>query len=89
MTDKALERCPTCRGTKTLLSMGGMYKSCEACKGIGYIEPVTLSQVIDDMDYKLSKEMQNQVDKQDDNVVPKVIVKKQRKPRSPFKYQLA
>lgn len=33
----AYERCDSCRGTKVLLSLGGIYKDCSKCKGVGFI----------------------------------------------------
>jgi len=33
-----MQRCTICRGTKKVMGMGAIAKSCESCKGIGYIE---------------------------------------------------
>jgi len=33
-----LSRCTTCNGRKKTLQLGGLYKDCKACKGIGFVE---------------------------------------------------
>ncbi len=32
-----LVRCDSCEGKKNILSLGGMYKQCQPCLGIGWI----------------------------------------------------
>lgn len=38
-----IQRCATCRGTKKVLSLGMMERTCNACLGVGFIktEPET------------------------------------------------
>jgi len=33
-----LIRCKACGGKKRFLAMGGMYKDCKACAGVGWVE---------------------------------------------------
>ncbi len=34
----AIHICPTCKGKKLLLGMGGIMKECGLCKGIGHVK---------------------------------------------------
>ena len=36
------KRCPTCRGTKTIMGMGTISKRCESCNASGYIDETVL-----------------------------------------------
>lgn len=42
-----LLRCDSCKGTKSILGMGGMKKPCIQCKGIGWIETDTVTPKVD------------------------------------------
>lgn len=33
-----LIRCECCRGCKTVIGLGGMIKSCDACLGVGHVK---------------------------------------------------
>lgn len=33
-----LIRCECCRGCKTIVGLGGMIKSCDACLGVGHVK---------------------------------------------------
>lgn len=34
----AHKRCSRCRGTKSVITLGGLHKNCKVCNGIGYEE---------------------------------------------------
>lgn len=34
----SLIRCKKCRGTKKLMGMGGIYKNCDECNGVGQVD---------------------------------------------------
>lgn len=39
----AYDRCPSCKGKKTILALGNMTRKCPTCKGVGHVavvEPV-------------------------------------------------
>lgn len=33
----AYERCPSCKGKKTILAIGNMTRKCPTCKGVGHV----------------------------------------------------
>jgi hypothetical protein len=34
----ALDKCPSCKGRKSVMGMGMIVKNCSNCKGVGYVE---------------------------------------------------
>lgn len=65
-------RCWSCFGQKTILSLGGMRKTCTNCKGIGSIEQVgeleeinsvltSVSEAVDDNETVTVDKVENQV----------------------------
>ena len=35
-----IKRCPTCRGQKIVMGMGGLEHKCKPCAGIGHVERI-------------------------------------------------
>lgn len=38
MPNSNLIRCPACRGKKDVMGAGMIYRKCNACAGVGYVE---------------------------------------------------
>lgn len=74
-------RCPTCRGKKTILSMGMFEKKCTPCLGVGMVEVnVEESKLPSSEEYNKLTEEQSQTDYE--NFKEKLgAAKRGRKPR--------
>lgn len=49
----AYERCPSCKGKKTILAIGNMMRKCPTCKGVGHVAVAEHLEVIINNDHTL------------------------------------
>lgn len=45
---KSVIHCDICKGKKQLLGLGMIFRDCEACKGVGFVNPKVEEPVIEE-----------------------------------------
>lgn len=54
-----LVKCEACKGKKRILGMGGIYKDCKTCSGIGWVEKSITADELIEAHEKLDKAFEN------------------------------
>lgn len=62
------KRCNKCKGSKSVLEIGGLHKNCKECNGIGYKEVIEEKDVDDFLDQNTKEEIINNIDNKEISV---------------------